>query len=102
MNKVHIKEYLLKKSLKDQYFEGRVVDNNDPLAHSRIKVEIPELTKGIPTEDLPWYILAQPFNTAPNSKTSIPPVGSRVSVSFPTDDIYNGIIIFAVVDRPPL
>jgi len=45
-------------------FYGKVVDNNDPLKLSRVKVEIPELYgEGTPHEDLPW---AEPPTNASN------------------------------------
>jgi uncharacterized protein involved in type VI secretion and phage assembly len=69
---------------------GRVVDNEDPENYQRIRVTIPNITEGIPKDDLPWYpILTKGTN---NNSVSIPEIGSFVLVSFPNGDIYNGLV----------
>lgn len=83
------------------YYNGKVVDISDPLQVGRIRVEIPELTEGIPKDKLPWYIGKQPFGSFPNSSAKIPPLKSEVVVEFPTDDIYNGIYCWMIISKPP-
>lgn len=83
------------------FYNGTVVDNEDPDELSRVKVEIPTLTKGIPIDKLPWYSIKSPPHATPNSKTSIPTLGSEVVVEFMTDDIYNGQVSYIVVSKPP-
>ena len=101
MNKIAIKNELIKaRSLSSHFWQGTVSDTVDPENHSRIRVEVDNLTEGIPNDKLPWYQTKQPFNSAGNAKTSLPPVASRVIVEFPTDDIYNGIVSFAISSKP--
>lgn len=83
------------------FYNGVVVDASDPESKSRIKVEIEELTKGVESDLLPWYVVKQSFNASPNSQATIPPVGSEVVVEFPTDDIYNGLVSYVIVSSPP-
>lgn len=68
---------------------------------SRVKVSIPNLTESIPVEDLPWYAVRQTPTGSRNAHTDIPSEGSEVVVEFPTDDIYNGVVSYTVVSRPP-
>ncbi len=83
------------------FYNGLVVDTEDPEALSRVRVNIPTLTEGIPTDKLPWYSIKSPIHASPNSKTSIPTLGSEVVIEFPTDDIYNGQLAYVVVSKPP-
>lgn len=84
------------------HFNGTVVDNGDPLMLGRIKVEIPELCKGIPKDKLPWYIGKREHNSSANSQQKIPPVGSQVIVEFPHNDFYNGMYNQVIVSEPPV
>jgi hypothetical protein len=82
-------------------YNGVVVDNADPLQRFRVRVRIIELNDGIPKTKLPWYIVKQPVSNTPNAQGKIPPVGSNVMVEFPTNDIYNGLISWEMVSKPP-
>lgn len=102
MNKVLIKERLATaKTLSHRVWIGKVVDTRDPDMNSRVKVEIDGLTNGIERTLLPWYSTAQSFGSGSNSQSNLPPVNSRVRVSFPTDDIYNGIVEYSIASVPP-
>jgi hypothetical protein len=88
-------------------YNGKVVDNKDPGFPNgggpvgRIKVSIPELTEGIPVEDLPWYSGKHNFTSGMNSHGTVPPIGSEVVVEFPNDDIYNGVYSYVIISSPP-
>jgi hypothetical protein len=45
------------------FYIGEVVENKDPLNIGRIKVNIENLTDGIPKEDLPWTYQIFPIGT---------------------------------------
>ena len=83
-------------------FNGTVVDNADPTQQGRIKVDIPELSAGIPKDKLPWDIGKREHNTSPNAQNKIPPVGSQVIVEFPHNDFYNGMYNQVIVSEPPV
>ena len=88
------------------YYEGYVVNNDDPNHCSRVKVRVQALTSKegqmeLPVEDLPWYPTLQGFGEGGNSGTNIPPIDARVIVIFPTDDIYNGLVISQVTSIAP-
>lgn len=100
-NKAKVKHLIMSTNKLDGFYNGTVVDNVDPDRLSRIRVSIPCLTEGIESDLLPWYSIANPVNASPNSKASIPPLGSEVKVEFPTNDIYNGIVVYVIVSAPP-
>lgn len=86
--------------LSDGYWQGFVVNNEDPEQLNRIQVSIDNLTDEIPTEHLPWYVILTHPTSGNNSHCSIPQVGSRVLVSFPNGDIYNGVVSFSIPSKP--
>lgn len=91
------------KSLSSGFYKGVVVDNADLEGRlSRVKVSIPNLTEGIETRLLPWYSVKQVPHKTLNSHTIIPSLGSEVVVEFPTDDIFNGMVAYTVVSKPPV
>jgi len=100
MNKKVIKPYL-SSSLKGTYWIGVVKDDADPLGASRIRVSIPRLTDKIPVNDLPWYVLHSAFGSQGNASATIPPIDSRVRVTFINDDIYSGVVVANIVSIPP-
>jgi len=69
---------------------GQVVDASDPENYQRIKVAIPNVTEGVPVEELPWYPCL--VTSSNNNSTIVPDLGSFVLVKFPNGDIYNGIV----------
>ena len=96
------REMILESTLKGGYFQGTVVDVLDPEEASRIKVQLDFLTDEIPKLHLPWYYIEQGVSSAPNSKTEIPKVDSRVIVTFENEDIMNGTVITGIVSQPPI
>lgn len=101
---------LEKYKLHNNYYEGYVVNNNDPNQCSRVKVLVQGITlkqrkdgtvEQLDEKDLPWYATLQAFGDGANSGTNVPPVDSRVLVVFPTDDIYNGVVVCQVTSIPP-
>ncbi len=88
-------------SLKNGEWLGTVKDNSDPHGLHRIRVELDDLSIGIPTNDLPWYLVLPSPDSKSNSAVSIPRVNSRVIVKFPTDDFYNGMVIYSINAKPP-
>jgi len=100
MNKARLKYRIANRGLENRDWMGTVVDIVDPEKRSRIKVEIANLTEGLKPEQLPWYHIKQPVNNG-NTNTTIPPLNSRVIVSFINDDIYNGMVNYQVPSIPP-
>jgi len=89
------------------FFVGEVVINDDPLKIGRIKVQIKNLTDGIPNEDLPWTYKVYPNGTGENKKSSsllVPGIGTKVLIVFPSNDIYTsfyfGELLFEDYDFP--
>lgn len=99
-NLMEIKSQFKKFSL-DNLFLGTVKDSSDPEQKSRVRVEVDELTKGIPVTELPWYIVLKGTDAGANSSVSVPRVGSRVIVEFPNNDIYNGLVRNIISSVPP-
>jgi len=95
------RDIIIESTLMGGYFQGTVVDKNDPSQASRVKVQLDFLTDEIPKIHLPWYYIEQGISSAPNSKTDIPKVGSRVIVKFDSEDIMNGTVISGIVSKPP-
>lgn len=101
INVFEIKNAVKKRDSLEGRWLGTVKDNADPAALNRIKVELDDLSKGISTEDLPWYIVLTPADSKSNSGVSLPRVNSRVLVEFPTNDFYNGIVTNSINITPP-
>lgn len=103
INKFRVRDLIKSSSdLRSGFYNGRVVDRDDPDHLSRVRVEIFNLTEGIPTDKLPWYSVANTPTSSPNSKGGIPSLGSEVVVQFPSDDIYNGLVIAMLESAPPV
>ena len=101
MNMARLKYRVANRGLENREWMGTVVDVIDPEKRSRIKVEIEFLTEGLTPEQLPWYHIKQQINNG-NTNTNIPPLGSRVMITYPTDDIYNGLADYQVSAIPPV
>ena len=106
-NKLKLFRELIDKKQLDGTWVGVVVDNSDtgykdtgkPIY--RVRVSIPNLTDGIPSDKLPWYMVAQPPLPSFNSLGRTPHVGSKVLVQFDNNNIYNGIVIGLIPNTPP-
>lgn len=89
------------------YFEGDVVNNADPEGYNRIRVQVKGLTISedeqtfIPEDKLPWLPIKFGVKSGANSSGSIPNIGARVLVHYPTDDIYHGIVIGTIQSKAP-
>jgi len=86
------------------YKIGVIVDNNDPLKLSRVRVEIPEW-RGIPTAHIPWACLLQPIELGGSSTLSshiIPEVGTSVLLTFVNRNtpIVMGVLKDATTHQP--
>lgn len=71
--------------------QGTVIDINDPLSKSRVKVRIDGLTDQVPDADIPWYPVSQ---GTVNFQRRLPPVRSRVIVDI--TDVYNAVVVGAI------
>lgn len=100
-NKVKVRDLIHTPNSLTGFYNGIVVDRNDPKGLQRVRVEIFNLTKGIPVDHLPWYSVASPVSSHPNSSGVIPPLRSEVVVEFDSDDIYNGVVKYMLESRPP-
>jgi len=99
LNKYKVNDIIQKKHLRDGIYNGVVKDNKDPLKLNRVRIEIEELTKGIPKEKLPWYCVKNSVTDTPNAGGKIPPINSNVIVEFPDNDIYNGLVSWQLVSK---
>jgi len=78
----------LKSFMTRDYVQGVVVQNNDPLNKSRVRVMIQGISDRIDPDFLPWYPLVQ---DGANSRSKIPPVNTRVIVKYTS--IYNSFVV---------
>jgi len=83
-------------------YSGVVVDNDDPLKLSRVRVQIRELNYGIPINKLPWYVVFYNIDGSINTTGRIPSLDANVLVEFPDCDIYNGVVKYHLADTPPM
>jgi len=87
-------------NFKGKIFKGIVVDNNDPLKLSRIKVYINALfdakLKTNP-ENLPW-VMSLGFMSSTNYQCNVdvPDINTECYVIYPGDDVYSGIYLSSV------
>ena len=105
-----VQKLIEKYTLEGSYYEGYVVQVGDGDKCSRVRVHVQGVTikknkdgqdELLAVDDLPWYPTMQGFGEGGNSGTNIPPVDSRVLVIYPTDDIYNGIVVGQVPSISP-
>lgn len=81
---------LTRNDILSESHRGVVVDNLDPKQRGRIKVQIPNIFEGTPSE-LPWVYQEQPAGFGGSSEAgllNVPIIGSQVTVEFPDNDIY--------------
>jgi uncharacterized protein involved in type VI secretion and phage assembly len=62
---------------------GVVVDNQDPMALTRLKVQVPEV---FGEETAGWFLPCSPYAGAGAGFVAVPPVGSVVFVEWPAGD----------------
>lgn len=75
----------------EKTYLGKVVDNKDPLYQGRARVQVFGIFDGIPVDDLPWaeQIAGLSFGGYyGGGNTSIPRIGTVVSVYFEDDNYY--------------
>jgi len=72
----------------NQTWPGVVVDINDPLKLSRIKVNIPRFFGTLEVEDIPW---ASPSYNTDGKVFNIVDLGKVVHILFPNGDIYHPV-----------
>lgn len=80
--------------ISNKYFVGTVVATDDPESKSRARVKIDGMTDTLETTQLPWYAVIATAGGNNNAAVYVPSINSRVLVSFPDGDIYNGVITF--------
>jgi len=81
------------KDTKSSQYVGTVMENNDPLKLSRVKVRVTELhgtPSEIPDSCLPWINQQPSISGGGNSNFSIPEVGSTVKVEYPNSNVNFG------------
>lgn len=72
------------------FYNGKVVDNDDPLRQGRCKIRVYGIhSDEIPDGDLPWAEMEQSFVGSTLGNMVIPPVDAIVKVIFDKDDIYS-------------
>jgi len=91
--------WLKDKNRKSSSYEGVIVDNDDPDKLGSVRVRVPQIhgaltdEEHIPDEHLPW-IHQRPSTFLGNSQNSgmfsVPDIGTRVLVDYPTSDPYFG------------
>lgn len=82
--------------LANKYFIGTVINAQDPESKNRVRVKIEGMNDKLNVEALPWYAIMSPAGSNNNTSVNISSNASRVLVSFPDGDIYNGIVSFSL------
>lgn len=77
---------------KNKTYIGIVVDNNDPLRESRVKVNVLDVYDGISTEDIPF---ASPWKDINGNSSNVPDIGKVVTVIFDQGDKFKPEYIYA-------
>jgi hypothetical protein len=81
---------------------GQVVANDDPKVLGRVKVEIPNMTKGLEIEALPWYQVMLPVGLGGSVYTShfaVPQVNTMVVVEFTDESLYSGVVTGCLLNK---
>jgi len=76
-------------------FVGQVVDVNDPQKLGRVKVMVPELWTGLPTDHLPWVTIERHVHQGATQGAGyygIPQVNTHVYVKFDNNDEHSPVI----------
>lgn len=96
-----------KERMKPVSYEGKVVDNNDPLKLGRLKVRVIEYYgdlsgEHIPDELLPWinqFTSSFLGNSADTCMWAIPVINTYVMVEYPTSDPYFGYYKSSIINE---
>lgn len=105
MSLLNPQQDIRRERLGEYYYEGTVIDNNDPKKLHRVKIRIPEIhgtSDQIPDSHLPWAIHFRPTFLGGGtdlSLSSIPRVGSKVTVQHLRGDIYQPVYMFELADN---
>lgn len=65
-------------------YPGTVVDNDDPLALSRVRAQVPEI---LGEETTGWCLPSMPYAGSGAGFAAVPPVGALVHVEWPAGDV---------------
>lgn len=96
-----LKEFLEKQvnETYQHYYEGKVVDNNDPDKIGRCKIKVFGIYSNIPDTDLPWAVPDFNFVGSKVGSFVVPPVDTIVNVYFEQGDIYLPHYTTKVIDN---
>jgi hypothetical protein len=90
------------RSIGQRRLSGWVVNNKDPEQNQRVRVRIHDLHEGIPDDKLPWFAAGDLPSYSGSADLGnhgpLPPVGSKVWVTFDDDTQYHGTYHGAVVN----
>ena len=76
-------------------------DPNDRLGRVRVAIDgLTDELKDSNPDDIPLYLVLGSANGGNNEGVSIPQTGSRVLVSLINNDIYNGVVLYALPFKP--
>ena len=75
-------------NLYNMLYIGEVVDNKDPKKLGRLKVNVPNITGGCATDDLPWAEPCFPYSYEKQGFFFIPEIGSLVTTLFLEGSFY--------------
>ena len=105
MSFIRPQQDLDKPQIGEHYYEGVVVDNQDPDFLHRIKVRVEELhgtVDNIPDDHLPWAVHFRPTflgGGADLSLAAIPRIGSKVTIQHIRGNIYQPVYLFELSDN---
>jgi len=93
---------LISKNVYDQFFVGKVVNNNDPDKLGKCQILVYGQLDGIPDSDLPWAVPDFTFIGSTIGSFIVPEIGSIVNVYFRDNDVYFPHYTTKVIDRKNL
>ena len=82
-------------------FMGEVVSVDDPEKRCRVKVNVYDMTDGVPVASLPWAMQSLPLGTRPGSGGMVPmQVGDKVWVEYIGKDSRRPLVTGAAMEAP--